>query len=130
MSKYLYHLTLRPASIGCYPDRRTNGTPLTAEIIESHWPPKRADNRNLYAVVAYAEPLEFERIWRYDLIPADPVERAHYAFWEYYDRNADDVAQGEAEWLAHPRGQLKKMSLRGNGMAEYALTILDAEAQP
>jgi len=130
MTKHLYHLTLRPADIGCYPDRNSAGARIEAEIIESHWPPKRADNRNLYAVIAYAEPLEFDRIWRYDLLPADPVERAHYAFWEYYDRHTLEAMIYEETWLLQPRAVLESMRERGDTMAEYALTILDAEAQP
>ena len=129
MSKYLYHLTLRPASIGCYPDRRTNGTPLTAEIIESHWPPKRVDNRNLYAVIAYDEPLEFDRIWRYDLLPADKLEAARYGFWLDSDRKWDDAGYYARHWCAQPRAALEAMR-EHDKRAEWALTILDAEAQP
>ena len=129
MDKYLYNLTLRPASIGCYPDRRTNGTPLTAEIMESHWPPKRVDNHNLYATVAYAEPLEFDRIWRYDLTPADKLEAARYGFWLDSDRDYAFAAVRTHAWCAQPRAALEAMQ-EGDRRAEWALTILDAEAQP
>ena len=129
MDKHLYNLTLRPASIGCYPDRRTNGTPLIAEIIESHWPPKRVDNHNLYAVVAYDEPLEFDRIWRYDLLPADKLEAARYGFWLDSDRDYAEADRSTRQWCAEPRATLESLVEYSN-KAEWALTILDAEAQP
>jgi hypothetical protein len=122
-----YILTLRPASIGCYPDRDNAGHPLTATIVESHWPPKRVDNRNLYAVVAYVEPLEFDRIWRYDLLPADKLEEARYGFWLEAGRSWDDADTDARQWCELPRAELEAMRERDR-RAEWALTILDAEA--
>lgn len=130
MTKYLYHLTLRPADIGCYPDRRTNGTPLAAEIVEQHWPPKRVDNHNLYATVAYQEPLELDRIWRYDLTPADKLEAARYGFWLDSDRNFAEADRSTRQWCAQLRSDLETLRDEGYRRAEWALTILDAEQTP
>ena len=129
MTKYLYNLTLRPPSIGCYPDRDNAGQPLQAEIVADYWPPKRVDNHNLYAVVAYPEPLEFERIWRYDLLPADKLEEARYGFWLDSDRDYAFAADRTHAWCAQHRSALEAVRERDR-RAEWALTILDAEAQP
>ena len=95
-----YLLTLRPATIGTYPTRDAAGRDLRPTVIEDHWPPRRTpDNRNHYATVRYPEPLNFERIWRYDLLPVDQVEMAHYTFWLYADRDDARATESEAEWL-------------------------------
>jgi hypothetical protein len=119
---HLYHLTLRPPSIGCYPDRDNAGQPLVPVITASYWPPRRVDNHNLYGTVGYPAPLEFDRIWRYDLTPDDAVERARYGFWEYYRGETYDYL---AEWLAQPRADLEALAQR-DVLAQWALTLLDA----
>lgn len=87
-----YTLTLRPISIGTYP---TDPAPV---IMAQHYPPKRAAWGNDYGTLRYAEPLPFDRVWRYDLRPVAPVERAHYNFWLLADRNAARAIELELDW--------------------------------
>ena len=122
--KYAYRLTQRPASWGTYPDESRGYEP---EITEEHWPPRVGlDGRNHYATVQYPEALPFDMIWRYDLIPSNAVEAAHYLFWDESKRDAIYAAENEKRWLAHDRHLLVAMRDRGDGLAEAALTILEA----
>lgn len=127
---HLYRLTLRPASISCYPTQDADGNPLTHEITETHWPPVRTpDGRNHYATVAYAAPLSFAQVWHYDLQPVDAVEAARYLFWAYYDRDPDKVARALPLWLRLPAEHLRRMVADGNDAlrAAAALVIQTAE---
>lgn len=124
-----YYLTLRPATIGTYPKELLDGTALAPEIIADHWPPKRTpDGWNHYATVRYPTTLPFERIWRYDLRPADAVEAAHYRFWLEANRDDTYAAEMEAEWLAVDQAQLADLAQHDN-RAHAALRILAARQE-
>lgn len=49
--------------------------------------------------VEYPEPLTFHTLWRWDLLPADPVEYARYAFFLYADRDPDRAAFYQKEYV-------------------------------
>ena len=119
-----YRLTLRPASIGCYPACDDDGNPLTPTVTETHWPPVRTpDGRNHYATVAYATPLTFDQVWHYDLQPVDAVEAARYFVWHHYDRQQTLVDQYLPQWLRMARADLHRVADDGSAIAAAALVL-------
>lgn len=125
-----YHLTLRPVTIGTYPthDVITNRN-LEPTIVDSFYPPQRTpDGRNHYGTVRYPAPLPFERIWRYDLLPADKVERAHYVFWLHCDRDAEAAQEWEREWLAADLETLQALA-PNDPVASAALDLLELKEE-
>jgi len=125
---YRYRLTNRPATIGTYPDVDGDGNRLDLSIVEQHWPPAIGpDGRNWYATVAYAERLDFYRIWRYDMVPEDKVEAAKFLFWLESDRNDEWAERRIAKWCAEDRHLLASLRLRGDALAEAVLIILEAQ---
>lgn len=124
-----YILTLRPVTIGTYPTHDTTGRALQPSIVDSFFPPQRTpDNRNHYGTVRYPEPLPFEYVWHYDLLPADEVERAHYTFWLYADRDAQRAAEIEEDWLTAGDAWLTQWCAN-EPLGEAALTILHAQKE-
>lgn len=118
-----YHLVLRPINIGCYPEP----TGMTWEFGEYHFPPIRREWGNDYGTIIYSEPLPFERIWRYDLRPADPVELARYMIWLHADRDDKRASEIIEDYLAVGRDDLAKMAdNRYDNIAYYAIVLLDA----
>lgn len=85
-----YFYTLRPPDYGCQPDgwtAREGGLP------KKTWISARGPI-NAFGWVEYADALPLDRAWRYDLLPADSVEYAHYIFWEFSGRDLT-AAQGD-----------------------------------
>lgn len=120
-----YHLVLRPAEPGTYPATDTDGCP--AVVVESHWPPKRLpDGHYHYATVEYPHALDLNSLWLKDLLPADPVEAAHYRFWLYADRDEKMADYLLCDYLKQDDAFLEVESAI-NGLAEAALTIRRAE---
>jgi hypothetical protein len=122
-----YTLTLRPISIGTYPT-----APDPIERVADNYPPIRRDWGNDYGTLRYAEPLPFDRVWRYDLRPCDPVERAHYTFWLHADRDAIRAGEDECMWRAACEEDYRKVVglAAYNGRAAAALILWEAVWKP
>jgi hypothetical protein len=103
LSKYFY--TLRPGDYGCQPagfvNKKSVYTPVKIEIasIPGHEPILW----HCSGFVEYEKPLTFEQIWKYDLSPADKVEWAHYRFWNFANRNYEDAAYFERDYVGAMR---------------------------
>ena len=118
MSEHVYYYRNRPPGIGCQP---SGFDPDTREC----WHPRRGVRGLLYhGQVSYSEPLKFEQVWRYELVPADPVENAEYAFWQELDPGYDM----RDDYLSTPREQLQQLA-RHDVLAGAALVILDAQEE-
>lgn len=84
-----YHLIYRPPMYGTIPDGfsqykeiyPSRDTELTGGLI-----------RPTFGWVEYADPLPFEKIFSYELLPDDPVERARFRLWNYADRDTEKAA--------------------------------------
>jgi hypothetical protein len=110
-------------SIGCYPEPAG----MTWEFGEYHYPPIRKEWGNDYGTIIYSKPLEFDKIWRYDLRPADPVERAKYMFWLHADCDEVCAADLLADYLYVGRDNLINLAEnRCDGLAPFAIILLDA----
>ncbi len=72
---YRYYLINRPPSIGTHP---------AGEIDREVWIPRRTipnTERDCYGWVEWAEPLDFEQVWGYEMLPADDDEFERYYDW-------------------------------------------------
>jgi len=54
---------------------------------------------SVFGWVQYSQPLTFEDCWKFDLLPDDPIEYAHYTFWLFGERNAEDGAYHEKDYM-------------------------------
>jgi hypothetical protein len=82
MLKYYY--VNRPGGIGCQPEGWEDihsGLPKT--IREADW-----GEVDSFGWVTYPEPLDFELIWKYDLVPHDEPEWARYMLWRAREHDA------------------------------------------
>ncbi len=52
----------------------------------------------VFGWVQYSQPLTFEDCWKYELLPDDPIEYAHFAFWLFGDRDAEEGAFYENDY--------------------------------
>ena len=77
--KYFY-LT-RPPGIGCQPDGYTD----TQIWLPMQYPEEFP--RGAFGYVIYSAPLPVSQILRYDLFPADPLEKALYMAWQDEEQN-------------------------------------------
>lgn len=89
--KYFY--INRPAGYGCQPDgfSRYEAWIPAREVVGLGY-------RSFLGEVEYPIRLAAVDVWKYDLIPADPVERAKYNLWLNCDRNAIEAADVFAEY--------------------------------
>lgn len=98
---YKYYYINRPFDIGCQPDGY-NMIPDTKhpEILvpdkEDYYPAKEYTlpsgySGSFYGWINYSEPLTFNEIWKYDLMPEDSVTWAHYQFWITASCNEKDA---------------------------------------
>lgn len=91
-----YYYLLRPPSIGCQPQGGIN-----RETFTYFGPVEALDGMKAHGWVEYDEPLEFDQIWRFDLMPANELERAKYRLWLYADRDPERVQR----WLNECAGK-------------------------
>jgi len=74
--KYTYFFINRPPFIGTHPD---------GSIASEVWQPKQSvagiPDRTFHGSVTYTEPLLPERIWKFELHPADKQEYLDYFEW-------------------------------------------------
>ena len=54
---------------------------------------------SVFGWAQYSQPLTFEECWKYDLLPDDPIEYAHYTFWLFGERDADEGAYHEKDYI-------------------------------
>lgn len=54
---------------------------------------------SVFGWVQYPQPLTFEDCWKYELLPDDPIEYAHYTFWLFGERNAEEGAYHEKDYM-------------------------------
>lgn len=95
-----YYFASRPPGIGCQPD---GFDPDTREIYVPRREVVELNGRAVWGKVDYPEPLTSGQCELYDLIPADPVERAQaYISREDPDTVADYFMQTD-ELLAYLR---------------------------
>lgn len=116
-----YYHVIRPPSIGCQPDGYKK--------IESWWPNNRhtvegLGNWQYYGFVEYDQPLSLEQSWHFTLKPADPVERAHQAFYSD-DRAESKWQKNELRYCGYSDEQLQSVIEGGDfhGVAAAALVL-------
>jgi len=96
MSHKYFYLS-RPPSYGHQPpgfSNRDGGLP------SRNWPTASGDDVWAFGWVEYPEALDFETCFKWDLMPDEPVELAHYIFWSFASRNADDAKYYEDDYVA------------------------------
>lgn len=96
MPKY-YYLN-RPPSIGCQPDGFTE---------RECWMPMQqipGSERMAFGRVTYPEHLEFDQVWKYDLLPAAKKDQAEMVFW----REGDDAGWIKEDYMGQPVEFLKE----------------------
>lgn len=75
---FRYFLVLRPPWIGTHPD---------GSVAMEQWQPvrkiKEGERWHAHGWVEYEKPLDFEKIWKYDLRPEDEYELKAYEAWRY-----------------------------------------------
>jgi len=123
-----YYYEFRPPGIGCQPDGWTNregGLPKSKYIVPSGLPNKEK-SISAFGWVEYDEPLSFDQIYKKDLIPHDPVERAKFYLWISHDRNEETVDWLISDYQAQGRNWLLE-NYEIDSLAAYALILLDAE---
>jgi len=54
---------------------------------------------SVFGWVQYSQPLSFEDCWKFDLLPDDPIEYAHFAFWLFGNRDAKEAAYYEKDYI-------------------------------
>ena len=114
-----YHLVLRPISIGTYPTPVDN--PMT--VVCDAFPPRKWGRYNDYGVVGYKYPLNFEDIWRKDLVPDDPIENAKYTLWRECDRDGCRWYATLSEYMALDDATLKEYAENDCYFAQLVMTI-------
>lgn len=102
-NSFKYFYINRPAGYGCQPDG-----------FDRHeaWIPARSveglGDRAFLGEVEYPIRLSPVDVWKYDLLPADPVERAKYALWLNCDRDAVEAERVFVEYRSLGLDELKK----------------------
>jgi hypothetical protein len=94
--KYFY--LSRPPSYAHQPDgfsNRDGGCP------SRNWPTAQGGQCWCFGFVEYPEPLPFAEVNHWDLLPDDPVEWAHYEFWQYANRDAEDATFFENDHIEY-----------------------------
>jgi len=113
---FTYYYRNRPPGIGCQPD---GFDPDTRE----YWRPRReVAGVPYHGKVSYPRLLRFERVWQYELVPADPVERAEYIFWQ--EQETEPGVDLRLEYLDTSRETLESLA-KYDALARAALVILD-----
>lgn len=120
---YKYYLLNRFPAIGTHPageqiDERYTFSP--AAPIPEH--PERV----ALGLVGYLRKLSFDDLFRYDLLPADPLHAAYYAFWRFAERNQAEYERLLAEYRYTGRDYLQGRQ-RKDHLAEAMLAILEYE---
>jgi hypothetical protein len=106
---YKYFYLSRPPCIGTEPDGWTE---------REAWSPARPQGfRQVHGFVVYPSRLDFETIWRYDLLPESLEEQAEMVFWREPEWVKDDYLAANPELLQEHRYNDKK--------AWAALILLD-----
>lgn len=77
--KYFYRN--RPPGIGCQPEGFTETQAWVPMQHPDQFP------RGAFGYVIYSTPLPVNQVWRYDLFPADPLEKALYMAWQDEEQN-------------------------------------------
>lgn len=123
MNKYYY--LLRPPGIGCQPDGSTE---------REAWQPVRDipipdTGRHAHGWVTYAEKLDMQTAWKYDLLPDDTLERLDYLLWLHAGRD-----NKERDWLFHDyaevgKDELERLRKRGDYVAELVCGIMELERE-
>ena len=112
----------RPPSIATHPDGATE---------TEAWTPRRKYTHPVFGeqeylgIVTYATPLDPEQLWKYELLPVDPVEWAEYEWWE---ENYSDLPDGQLQkrYQSFSRTDLEALAEDGNMKAKATLILLDA----
>jgi hypothetical protein len=92
-----YYYEFRPPGIGCQPDgwtKREGGLPKTTFTVPSGLRDKSELEISAFGWVEYEDKLTFDQMFKKDLIPHNPQERARYYMWVRNNRN-----QETADWL-------------------------------
>lgn len=119
MARYWY--LVRPGGYAQQPDGWTD--------MDSFCPSRstpEADGLYTYGWVEYSEPLDFETIDHWSFRPADPQERARYAFWQEADRDEAQMQWLLDDYLGADAEHLRTMIARGNdsnGLCAAALAL-------
>jgi hypothetical protein len=119
---FKYYYLLRPPGIGCQPDN---------SIEREYWQPVRDipipdTSRHAHGWVTYADKLDIEVVWKYDLLPDNELERLNYLLWLHADRDYK-----ERDWLFDDyssvgEAELKRLKERGDYVAGLVLGIIAA----
>jgi len=88
-----YWLTLRPDAVPKGYTVFSSSLPAHDEQVSAGF------TLSVFGWVQYSQPLTFEDCWKFDLLPDDPIEYAHYTFWLFGERNAEDGAYHEKDYL-------------------------------
>lgn len=73
--------------------------------------------------VEYPSALEFQTIWKWELLPADPLERNLFGWWKHEDRDAIQALEIRQDYLKQGKEWLEKRAER-DGLAALALEYL------
>lgn len=88
-----YWLTLRP-------DAAPKGYTAFSSSLPAHDEQVSAGfTHSVFGSVQYSQPLTFEDCWKFDLLPDDPIEYAHFTFWLFCSRDADEAAYYEKDYI-------------------------------
>jgi hypothetical protein len=117
MPRYKYYYRNRPPGIGCQPDGFAE---------REQWLPAQdcpAGGGHCFGWVEYPARLSLDRVYRYDLVADDLLERAVYLFWRHFDDEANWLRFVEEYFAA---GSLAQLAGRGDHVAELVQTLQSA----
>lgn len=117
-----YWFLLRPPFIGTHPAGFTEYAQIYPREERVMTGGERVDT---FGTVDYPAQLEKEQVWKYDLLPDDPAERALYRMWHECDRDFKQAVDMLAEYCALGRAVLAERA-EWNNLAKIALDWLDA----
>jgi hypothetical protein len=112
-----YYYRSRPPGIGCQPDGFTG---------RESWLPARDCPMGMGHCFGWAEypaRLSLDRVYRYDLVADDLLERAVYVFRRHFDDEANWLRFVEEYFAA---GNLAQLAGRGDHIAEMVLALQEA----
>ena len=88
-----YWLTLRPDAAPKGYTAFSSSLPARNEQVSAGF------TLSVFGWVQYSQPLSFEDCWKFDLLPDDPIEYAHFSFWLFGNRDAKEAAYYEKDYI-------------------------------
>ena len=88
-----YWLTLRPDAAPKGYTAFSSSLPACDEQVSAGF------TLSVFGWVQYSQPLSFEDCWKFDLLPDDPIEYAHFSFWLFGSRDAKEAAYYEKDYI-------------------------------